>query len=276
MYKSQFEGAEADRRLALIDSINEQLCPKRSGTLPLTIDSIGGNLSDWTIYGNTEGVGEKTKNLIDYSDIDATQYGIRCYRENDGVHVEGTYTETDAKASTYFRRYCYLEAGTYTLSGSTNYTLTGYQLQIGTCRDASGSNYRQIGYDKGSDFTFILQEASYVGVRIYIATSATGKEIDAVMPIMLRKADTTPDFIPYGYQIPLDIRSENNEKHMDIYIGDSPLTEGQSVSRKSTGIEIEVEQGTSIISTTLTNKPEMNVVPDSYEKLKEMVLGGAQ
>ena len=82
--------------------------------------------------------------------------------------------------------------------------------------------------------------------------------------------------ITQGYHVPLDIRSENNEKHMDIYIGDSPLTEGQSVSRDSTGIEIEVEQGTSVIETTLTNKPEMIITPDSYDKIKDMLLNTKQ
>lgn len=92
MYKSQFEGAEADRRLALIDSINEQLCPKRSGTLPLTIDSIGGNLSDWTIYGNTEGVGEKQivkGNLpLDFVSDGTTLENCRIYGTAGGAGVQ--------------------------------------------------------------------------------------------------------------------------------------------------------------------------------------------
>lgn len=82
--------------------------------------------------------------------------------------------------------------------------------------------------------------------------------------------------ITQGYQVPLDIRSENNEKHMDIYIGGSPLTEGQRVSRDSTGIEIEVERGQSVIDTTLENKPEMIVTPDSYDKIKDMLLNTKQ
>lgn len=113
------------------------------------------------------------------------------------------------------------------------------------------------GSEPGSDIGYgeeAVVNASPVRYRLYFAPNHTFNNF--VIKPKLQKATITT--------------------HKDIYTGSSPLTEGQSVSRDSTGIEIEVEQGTSVIETTLTNKPEMNVVPDSYEKLKEMVLGGTQ
>lgn len=40
---------------------------------------------------------------------------------------------------------------------------------------------------------------------------------------MIRPADTTPDFIPYGYQIPLTLTNGTKNKTSDIFIGDSKL-----------------------------------------------------
>lgn len=44
-----------------------------------------------------------------------------------------------------------------------------------------------------------------------------------------------------------------------FYIGDSPLTEGETVSKSSTGVDIELFEGENTISTTLYNKPEMEI-----------------
>jgi hypothetical protein len=50
-------------------------------------------------------------------------------------------------------------------------------------------------------------------------------------------------------------------KTVDIYIGDSPLIEGETVSKTSTGIDIELFNGENTISTTLYNKPTMEIKP---------------
>ena len=65
--------------------------------------------------------------------------------------------------------------------------------------------------------------------------------------------------ITQGYRIPLQIKQGTTTKTVDFYIGSAPLTEGQSISKTSTGTEIELYQGENTISTTLGNKPEMKI-----------------
>lgn len=62
----------------------------------------------------------------------------------------------------------------------------------------------------------------------------------------------------------------------NIYVGNKLLGEGEMVSRESTSLDIELERGQSVFETTLTNKPEMIVTPDSYEKIKDMLLNTEQ
>lgn len=57
--------------------------------------------------------------------------------------------------------------------------------------------------------------------------------------------------------IPLD--EVYNSHEYDIYIGDSPLTEGETVSKSSTGVDIELFEGENTVSTTLYNKPDMEI-----------------
>lgn len=57
--------------------------------------------------------------------------------------------------------------------------------------------------------------------------------------------------------IPMDEVYDCNE--VDIYIGDSPLTKGETVSKTSTGVDIELFEGENTVSTTLYNKPEMEI-----------------
>jgi hypothetical protein len=52
---------------------------------------------------------------------------------------------------------------------------------------------------------------------------------NAVFKPMLRAADATPDFIPYGYQIPLTITNGTENKTSDIFIGDTKLSSGDYV-----------------------------------------------
>lgn len=60
-----------------------------------------------------------------------------------------------------------------------------------------------------------------------------------------------------AYKIPLTIsQTGQTDKNYNIYIGNSPLTEGQTVSNTQ---EIEVFEGENTIDTTLYNKPVMEI-----------------
>jgi hypothetical protein len=64
--------------------------------------------------------------------------------------------------------------------------------------------------------------------------------------------------------IPMD--EVYNSHEYDIYIGDTPLTEGETVSKTSTGVDIELFEGENTVSTTLYNKPTMEI---KYKEYKE-------
>ena len=82
-----------------------------------------------------------------------------------------------------------------------------------------------------------------------------------ISDVMLVKGSTAPDhYVPYGFEIPLTIsQAGQTDKTYDIYIGDSPLTEGETVSKTSTGQDIELFDGENTVSTTLYNKPSMEI-----------------
>lgn len=83
--------------------------------------------------------------------------------------------------------------------------------------------------------------------------------------IMFTDDSTLPTtYTPYGYQIPLTISQQGEtDKNYDIYIGDSPLTEGETVSKTSTGVDIELFEGENTVSTTLYNKPNTSITYNS-------------
>lgn len=225
-----------------------------TGVPPFTFKSNGDNLIDWSIKGNTGGVGERTKNLVDITDYDATFYRVRWYEDNGQLKASGTYN--DNSAHTQPRFYTELSAGTYTLSGSPDYEQSGVALQVGTCSDATGSNYTSLGYDRGSGFTFTLQTGSWVSVRVYTASSLYQQSVDLTLPFMLRPADTTSKFIPYGYEIPVTCGGTTT----DIFIGDSPLGADDTVSKTSTGVDIPTVNGSNTLTVDTTVQPsEMSI-----------------
>ena len=65
-----------------------------------------------------------------------------------------------------------------------------------------------------------------------------------------------------GYIIPLVV----NGNTINIPIGSAALTEGETVSRTSTNIDIPTIDGENTITTTLTNKPTMKITKDFVTK----------
>ena len=74
--------------------------------------------------------------------------------------------------------------------------------------------------------------------------------------VMIVQGSTVPTtYIPYGYEIPISV----NNTPQTFYIGDSPLTAGQSISKTSTGVDLELSDGENTISTALYNKPKVEI-----------------
>ena len=218
-----------------------------TGTLPLTFTAKGGNAVDWTIYGNSGGVGERTKNLLEITAETQTINGVTYTVNDDGtVTVSGTAT---ADSNILLNNISGLPQGNYILSGEKDSsTTTVYPYVRGGGEPAKGDLD-----GTGVDFSM----GNYTECKLYVARNFSGTV--TVKP-MIRLANTSPEFIPYGYEIPLTIsQTGQTDKHYDIFVGDSPLTEGESVSLTSTGTDIDLFEGENTVSTTLTNKPEMTI-----------------
>lgn len=224
---------------------------------PISFRSNGDNLVDWEIEGSSGGVGERTKNLLDISNVNNHGYrGISAKEEDGALHIYGK-SNQDAPfiinlltpdkptpADTNFL----LEAGTYTLSGMVATTNSMIRLQI---VDVKGTE-TSLGLDDGSGFTFTLADDSIVRVRINIRKVAYNVPVDITVKPMLRKADTSPNFIPYGYEIPVTCGG----KTTDIFIGDSPLTEGESITKAEANVDIPTLNGNNNLVVDTVAQPD--------------------
>lgn len=222
-----------------------------SGTLPITLPTKPryNSFDDWVIYGNAEGVGERTKNLLEITAETQTINGVT-YTINDDrtVTVSGTATED---SNILLSSISGLSQGDYILSGEKDInTPTVYPYVRGggetTKNDQSGT---------GVDFSM----GNYTECKLYVTRYFSGTV--TVKP-MIRLANTSPDFIPYGYQVPITVsQAGQTDKNYDIFIGDTPLVEGETISQNTSETRITVEPDLeTTISTTLENKPEMKII----------------
>ncbi len=109
------------------------------------------------------------------------------------------------------------------------------------------------GSEPGSDIGYgeeAVVNSSPVGYHLYFAPNHTFNNL--VVKPKVQKATITDT--------------------ANIYVGNKPLGEGEMVSKESTSLDIDLERGQSVLETTQTNKPEMIVTPDSYDKIKDMLL----
>lgn len=182
-----------------------------------------------------KGVGERTENLWDNDDI--VTGGINTItgqpENNENFKRTDNYIPVDPDESYY-------------LNGMTG-------------------GLRIFQYDANKGFTTSFLRTSAGAFSLDASTryiKISGQSIGFTNVIMLVKGSIAPTtYIPYGYQIPLTIsqQGEQSDKTYDIYIGDSPLTEGETVSKTSTGVDIELFNGENTVSTTLYNKPAMEI-----------------
>lgn len=218
------------------------------------------------------GVGEKTKNLLEITAESQTINGVTFTVDKQA----GTVTATRESASSsdailaieipdevkgqnlYFSG-CPSEGSANTYNVYTvDYVTTVRALQWdGTTPTVTdyGTSNNEVKYVEG--------HRSQIRLRIKAGYDAQ----NVVFKPMLRRADTTSDFIPYGYQIPLitmDAKTAEYVYKTDVFIGDSPLTEGESVSKSSTGLDVKTitigaDDYPNKLITSLSNKPEMTI-----------------
>jgi hypothetical protein len=212
-----------------------------TGVLPLTFIAKGGTAVDWVIEGNDD---NGTENLYDKN----TYTEMRALLNSNGEIQEG---RLDWQVSGYIP-----------IEANENYTISNVVgFSPSYCLYDSNKNYLS-GNTYANNTKIIFQapaNAAFARFSVkYGSASGTDPNIDV---FMVTKGSIAPDYyIPYGYQIPITVSQQGQtDKTYDIYIGDSPLTEGETVSKTSTGVDIELFGGENTVSTTLYNKPEMKI-----------------
>lgn len=203
-----------------IQSIIDKLSIKiTTGVLPLTFTAKGGTAVNWEIRGNDD-VYEGQQGVGERTD--------NLFNPNEQIIINGV----PYIGSTY-------PAGKYRIYNVSNFPC-----------------YYKIG-ESGATGTVNIPNNVYLnaGDTVYIWCS-----ISSNRKICVSEGVTVIPYEPYGYQIPLTISKQGQtDKNYDIFIGDAPLTEGKTVSKASTGVDIELFEGENTISTTLYNKPEMTI-----------------
>ena len=144
------------------------------------------------ITGHTSATVARTgKNLLPYpySNASGTRNGVMFDVNSDGtIHIYGTAT---AQTVFYLKPSFEMKAGTYIVSGEEGGATNTYSYRI---YDTNGT----IGYARGEDYTFTLDEDKAISMSIYIYNGCT---LDRVFTPMIRSAsETDATYEPYQGQ----------------------------------------------------------------------------
>lgn len=250
----------------IIDIIEGRVISTIAGVLPLSFTAKGCNAADWVISGNAQGVGERTENLADFI---APVYTY-----------ENFYTiKTLAQAQTQ-PNCILLDTGDYTIYANLTSDLWNIKAFTETGEVISDNRFsgESLIPHEPSQYWFNLTWRSasanywYFTVKLNLSRGVVihlqqptwiliCSEVSNATQFSITPGSTAPDhYIPYGYQIPLTVSQQGQtDKNYDIFIGDAPLTEGETVSKASTGVDIELFEGSNTVDTTMYNKPDMEI-----------------
>lgn len=229
-----------------------------TGKLPLFFRTSDTKLRDWVIFGNND-VG---KNLISVVNVKGVSSGVTITNTDE---MTGSIEAETTSGRTYRNVWWtpeFEEGQTYILSCYVN-EVNGY-ARLTFRRKSNDSVIASAWFTstgmKAAQITYTSEsypEGVYVALMLN-GSAATAGEIN-VSEIMLRKADTSEDFEPY--QLGVGEKTENGyvlnigvgfapipavqpvalvDTRKTIYIGESPLTEGQTLSMSEFG-DIETQ-----------------------------------
>ena len=265
-----------------------------TGRLPLFFKMTETKLRDWVIFGNNE----PGKNLISVEDPTGQNPGVTITRQDEQTgSIEAAVTSGRRFAHIYWYPDFFEEGQTYILSCYVNEVNEHARLCFRR-RDGSqiiaGPRFTSIGY-KTARITYTSE--SYPG-GVYVSLllndgEATAGEVN-ISELMLRQADTSETFEPY--QIGVGEKTENGYvlnigvgfapissadpavaliARKTINIGESPLTEGQTLSMSEFGdidtqpyadIYIAAFKGFRYDDQLSSNQPRMKI---KYKEYKE-------
>lgn len=207
------------------------------GVPPLTFPARGLPLINYLIEGNTvqngtptpdnpimpQGTGERTGNLFDE------------------IYVSHT-------GSTVIYKPIYVGDGTFTLSSDIpRFTGAGQLFLLSgdvTSGATTGINdvYNGLSRTASSTNGYVT-----IGYRQYNVSTPDVTNYN----VMLNTGSTAQPYEPYGYKIPITCGGVTT----DIYIGDSPLYDGDTIGMTDTGIEIPTAYGNNVLTVDTTVQP---------------------
>lgn len=205
-----------------------------------TVSIVRGSTPPSSYIPYQQGVGQRTANLFDGT------------IEQGGLNNGAEYNSSTRVRTTFMSNM--LDAGTYTINAS------GVNVIVVNYFDDNKTYTGGVTTWRTLPFTFNISSRCYVRFAFKMSNSQDVTPSD-ISNTMLVEGSTAPAiFEPYGYKIPITV----NSTPQTFYIGDSPLTAGQSISKTSTGVDISAVQGANTITTDLYNKPEMSIEGVDY------------
>lgn len=222
----------------------QSIVKQLEGVPPLAFTAQGQPLINWTIYGKSGGVGDKTANLFDKSSE------IQAYYLDS---MTGTYKSTSSTS----------RLALIPIEENTSYTFTAYSrtfrisfFDTQPVANQSPMEFYNLDYGVyGSHSNAVTSPigAKYVAFFVYNsgteASSYTENEI--FNTVMVNKGSTALPYEPWGIKIPISCGGETNT----IYL-DTPLYDGNSISMADTGIEIPTTNGQNTLAVDTTVQPE--------------------
>lgn len=199
----------------------------KAGIPPLTFVSNGDNLTDYKIFGNSGGVGDKTRNLFDAKN---STYGGGTFWNNakDLIPHDNYYGSNVIDVT----------------SGETiTRSFTGTSANYFMREDGSVVNVPDTG-SRENGVTIIVPDDCIIYV-FNIPNSIDPNTIQVVVGSQLPET-----YESYGYKIPIVCGGATT----NIYL-DEPLDEGESISMSDTGVSIPTIEGENTLSVGTTVQP---------------------
>lgn len=181
--------------------------PYISGIPPFTFKSDGENLRDWSITGQTGGVGNVTDNRIDADTV------YSAYKQADGT-FQGTVNNF---YTTHPKPFTADDIGkTFTFAIKVN-LISSNNIRASANVGGANINGNNISSPAITKVTFTVAS---VNDYLYVGYGSGGGNQINISDIMLNEGSTALPFEPYGYKIPITCGGQTT----NIYLGSATST----------------------------------------------------
>jgi len=184
-----------------------------TGTFPLKFRADGTPLIDYKIYGNysTGGVGTRTKNFFDKSNIEYPAY----------IRADGTINRSSGATGYAISNYIPVSAGEYVAHG----LQSRGNLPHVAIYDENQELVRTVQIVSNEDLHLTIESnEKYIRLSVRMA----GNEYQTAMFTM--GATAPENYIPYGYDMQIHCSTGAGIQIIPIYIGNTRLRESEYVS----------------------------------------------